>query len=42
MCDKHQNADNLSKKTEFSERSKEKQENQAEMNEGFFFVDKEI
>ena len=35
MRDKHQNADNLSKKTEFYERLEQKQANQAEIKEGF-------
>ena len=39
--DKHQNADSLSKKTEFYERLDEKQANQAEIKDGFSFVDKE-
>ena len=39
--DKHQNADSLSKKTEFYERLKEKQANQAEVKDGFSFLDKE-
>ena len=38
--DKHQNADSLSKKTEFYERL-EKQANQAEIKDGFSFVDKD-
>ena len=42
MRDKHQNADNLSQKTEFSERLEQKQANQAEIKEGFSFLDKEI
>ena len=41
MRDKHQNADSLSKKTEFYERLKQKQANQAEIKEGFSFLDKE-
>ena len=41
MNDKHQNADNLSKKTEFYERLEQKQANQAEIKEGFSFLDKE-
>ena len=41
MRDKHQNADNLSKKTEFYERLEQKQANQAEIMEGFSFLDKE-
>ena len=39
MRDKHQNAD--SKKTEFYERLEQKQANQAEIKEGFSFLDKE-
>ena len=39
--DRHQNADNLSKKTEFYERLEEKQANQAEIKDGFSFLDKE-
>ena len=39
---KHQNADSLSKKTEFYERLEQKQANQAEIKEGFSFLDKEI
>ena len=39
--DKHQNADSLSKKTEFIERLEQKQANQAEIKEGFSFLDKE-
>ena len=34
MRDKHQNADSLSKKTEFYERLEQKQANQAEVKEG--------
>ena len=41
MRHKHQNADKLSKKTEFYERLEQKQANQAEMKEGFSFLDKE-
>ena len=41
MRDKHQNADSLSKKTEFYERLEQKQANQAEIKEGFSFLDKE-
>ena len=41
MRDKHQNADSLSKKTEFYERLEQKQANQAEVKEGFSFLDKE-
>ena len=36
-----QNADSLSKKTEFYERLEQKQANQAEIKEGFSFLDKE-
>ena len=39
--DKHQNADSLSKKTEFYERLEEKQANQSEIRDGFSFLDKE-
>ena len=39
--DKHQNADSLSKKTEFYERLEEKQANQSEINDCFSFLDKE-
>ena len=39
--DNHQNVDNLSKKTEFYERLEEKQANQAEIKDGFSFLDKE-
>ena len=35
MRDKHQNADSLSKKTEFDERLEQKQANQADIKEGF-------
>ena len=38
--DKHQNADSISKKTEFYERLEEKQANQSEIKDGFSFVDK--
>ena len=41
MRDKHQDADSLSKKTEFYERLEQKQANQAEIKEGFSFLDKE-
>ena len=41
MRDKHQNADSLSKKNEFYERLEQKQANQAEIKEGFSFLDKE-
>ena len=41
MRDKYQNADNLSKKTEFYERLEQKQANQAEIKEVFLFLDKE-
>ena len=36
-----QNADSLSKKTEFYERLEEKQANQSEIKDGFSFLDKE-
>ena len=39
--DRHQNADSLSKKTEFYKRLEEKQANQAEIKYGFSFLDKE-
>ena len=39
--DKHQNADSLSKKTEFYECLEEKQANQSEIKDGFSFLDKE-
>ena len=39
--EKHQNADSLSKKTEFYERLEEKQANQAEVKDGFSFLDKD-
>ena len=39
--DKHQNADSLSKNTEFYERLEEKQANQSEIKDGFSFLDKE-
>ena len=42
MRDKHQNADNLSKKTEFYERLEQKQANQMEIMEVFSFLDKDI
>ena len=41
MRDKHQNADSLSKKSEFYERLEQKQANQAEIKEEFSFLDKE-
>ena len=41
MRDKHQNADNLSKKTEFYEKLEQSQANQAEIKEGFSFLDRE-
>ena len=41
MRDKQQNADNLSKKTEFYETLEQKQANQAEIKEGFAFLDTE-
>ena len=39
--DKHQNADSLSKKTEFYEQLEERQANQAEIKDRFLFLDKE-
>ena len=39
--EKHQNADSLSKKTVYYERLEEKQANQAEIKDGFSFLDKE-
>ena len=39
--DKHQNADSLSKKTDFYERLEEKQANQAQIKDEFSFLDKE-
>ena len=41
MRDKHQNADSLSKNTEFYEKLEQKHANQAEVKEGFSFLDKE-
>ena len=41
MRDKHQNADSLSKKTEFYERLEQKQANQVEVKKGFLFLNKE-
>ena len=41
MRDKHKNADSLSEKTEFYEGLERKQANQAEIKEGFSFLDKE-
>ena len=41
MRNKHQNADSLSKKNMFYERLEQKQANQAEIKEGFSFLDKE-
>ena len=41
MRDKHQNADSLSRKTELYERLEENQANQAEIKEGFSFLDRE-
>ena len=40
--DKHQNADSLSKKTEFYERFEGKQASQAEIKDGFSFLNKDI
>ena len=42
MRDKHQNADSLGMNTEFYEILEQKQANQAEIKEGFSFLDKEI
>ena len=39
--DKNQNADSFNKKTEFDERLEQKQANQAEIKEGFSFLNKE-
>ena len=39
--DKHQNADSLSKKTEFYERQEQRKVNRPEIKEGFSFMDKE-
>ena len=39
--DKHQNADSLSKKTEFYERQEHREANRPEIKEGFSFMDKE-
>ena len=41
MREKHQNSDSVSKKTEFYERLEQKQANQAEIEEGFSFLNKE-
>ena len=41
MRDKQQNADSLSRKTDFYERLEQKQANQAEIKEGFSFLDNE-
>ena len=38
MREKHQNADSLSKKTEFYERLEQKQANRADIKEGFLFL----
>ena len=40
MSDTHQKAERVSKKTEFYERLEQKQTNQAEITEGFWFLDK--
>ena len=42
MRDKNQNADSLSKKTEFCGRLEQKQANQAEIKKGFSFLNKKI
>ena len=39
--DKHQNADSLSKKTEFYERQKQREADRPEIKDGFSFMDKE-
>ena len=39
--DKHQNADSLSKKTEFYERQEQREANRPEIKDGFSFMDKE-
>ena len=39
--DKHQNADSLSKKTEFYERQEQREADRPEIKDGFFFMDKE-
>ena len=39
--DKHQNADSLSKKTEFYKRQKQREANRPEIREGFSFMDKD-
>ena len=41
MRDKHQNADSLSRKTEFDKRLEQKQTNQVEIKKVFSFLDKE-
>ena len=40
-CDKHQNADSHIKKTEFYDRLKGKQARQAEIKDGFSFLNKD-
>ena len=39
--DKHQNADNLSKKTELNERQEQREADRPEIKDGYFFTDKE-
>ena len=39
--DKHQNADSLSKKTEFYERHEQREADRPEIKDGFSFMDKE-
>ena len=39
--DKHQNADSLSKKTEFYERQEQREADRPEIKDGFSFMDKE-
>ena len=41
MLDKHQNADSLRNKTDLFGRLEQRQANQAEIKEGFTFLDKE-
>ena len=41
MCEKHENADSLRKKTEFYDRLEQKQANQVENKEGFSFLNRE-
>ena len=41
MRDKHQNADSLSKKTDFYERPEQREADRPEIKDGFSFMDKE-